>query len=128
MIKMINFLRRREGMSSEAFHAYWLEKHAPLVREVSAVLGVWRYVQSHAERNTLVAAMYAARGNPASPHDGVAELWWDSAEALLAVGTTKDGRDAGRRLKADELNFIDVPHSSAFIVQEHEVIALHGPG
>lgn len=121
MIKLSFCLRRLPELTREQFQDYWLDRHAPLVREVAPALRIRRYVQSHtADIASISAAVEARGGTPA--YDGVAELWWDSVKDIVAVGETKEGRDAGRRLLADERNFIDLAQSSIFYVREHAII------
>jgi hypothetical protein len=56
------------------------------------------------------------------PYDGVAELWWNGIEDIVAAGSTAEGRVAGRKLLEDERCFIDVANSPLFFVQETEII------
>ena len=94
MIKLIYCVRRLPELSREEFQRYWRETHGPLVRERAETLGIKRYVQVH----TLESP--AERGDARQPRqraeifDGVAELWWESAEAF-AAGARR--RRAGRR-------------------------------
>ena len=44
MIKAIYFIKRKPGMTLEAFREYWLKDHAALVLKVP---GLVKYVQSH---------------------------------------------------------------------------------
>lgn len=122
MIKMIFCLRRREGMSLAEFQDYWFNRHAPLVKECAPDLRIRRYVQSHRTDIAELAAAPDARGCVQPPYDGVAELYWDSAEDVAAVGETKAGRDAGRRLLEDEHKFIDLANSPIFWVDAREII------
>ena len=122
MIKMIFCLRRRPEMTQAEFQCYWRDVHAPLVREAAPLLNIRRYVQSHAFDDPRIAPAADARGCDVPPFDGVAELWWDSAEDIVAAGATKAGRDAGRRLLADEANFIAAKESAIFYVEENIVI------
>lgn len=119
---MIFCLRRRPDLSREEFHAYWRDRHAPLVREVAPVLRIQKYVQSHSFDDPRIAAPVAARGASIAAYDGVAELYWDSIEDILAAGESKEARDAGRRLLADEQKFIDLANSPIFWVRENAVI------
>lgn len=118
MIKMMFCLRRLAHLSQDEFQAYWRDHHAPLVQEVAPVLRMRRYVQSHSFHEQVIAASIAARGNEVPPYDGIAELWWDSVEDIVEAGATREGRQAGRRLLADEANFIDLKNSPLFFVRE----------
>jgi uncharacterized protein (TIGR02118 family) len=122
MIKLVYCIRRRADLSPEAFHAYWLERHGPLVREVARALRARRYVQSHTLATPANDALRASRGL-AEPHDGITELWWESAEELAAATATPEGREAGARLLEDERRFIDFARSSLFVTEEHEIFA-----
>jgi hypothetical protein len=67
-------------------------------------------------------ALRASRGGPEA-YDGVAELWWDDAEALAAATTTPDGRAAGLALLEDEQRFIDLARSPLFIATERPIVS-----
>ena len=58
-----------------------------------------------------------------SPYDGVAEVYWDSIDDLVAGGSSREGREAGRALLEDERRFIDLANSVLFYVREHEIVA-----
>jgi|SRR5581483_826073 len=122
MIKIIFCLRRLPSLSREAFHSYWLDKHAPLVREVAPTLRIRRYVQSHTLTDPRIQGAADVRGCGVDAYDGVAELWWDSVEDIMAASSSPEGRTAGRRLLADEKNFIDLANSSLFFARENEVL------
>lgn len=122
MIKLSFALRRLPGMSRAEFQQYWREQHGPLVRELAPLLGIRRYVQLHTADDALNEALRAGRGGP-EPYDGVAELWFDSAEAIQAATATTEGRDAALALLEDERRFIDLGRSPLWIGEEHEVVA-----
>lgn len=122
MIKMMFCLRRLERLTRDEFQDYWLNRHAPLVKAVAPLLRMRKYVQSHSFDDPRIAAPVDARGTVVAPYDGIAELYWDSIEDILAAGQTKEARDAGRSLLADEHNFIDLPNSPIFWVRENSII------
>ena len=114
MIKLIFCLRRLPHMTQEEFQAYWHGTHAALVRQHAPTLHIRRYEQSHTFFDTRIAAPVDARGIAVPPYDGVAELYWDSIEDVVAAGATKEGRAAGRALIEDERRFIDLSASPLF--------------
>lgn len=124
MIKMMFCLRRLPSLSQAEFQSYWRDVHAPLVREAAPLLNIRRYVQNHAFSDPRIAPAVAARGCEVPPYDGIAELWWDSMDAIEAASATKEGRDAGRRLLSDEANFIAAKDSALFYVDEIEALPL----
>lgn len=122
MIKLTFCLRRRADLTLEQFQAYWRDRHAPLVAEVAPLLRIRRYVQSHSFADPRLAGTANARGATVQPYDGVAELFWDSVDDLMAVNDSKDARAAGLRLLEDERNFIDLSQSPLFWVREHHIV------
>ncbi len=120
MIKLVFCLRRRPELSREEFQRYWYDKHAPLVRSFQEVLGIRRYIQVHSLDNPINAAIQASRGAPVE-YDGVAELWYDSLEAMRAT-RSPEATAAGRALLEDERTFIDLANSPLWFAEEKPVI------
>ena len=121
MVKLVFCVRRLPHLSRDDFQTYWRDRHGPLVREAATALGIRRYVQTHTVATALSERLRATRG-AADEFDGVAELWFDSIEAMAAAGGTPEGRAAGRRLLEDERRFIDLPQSPLWLAHEHEVV------
>jgi len=121
MIKLTFCLRRKEGMSRDDFQHYWLNTHGPLVRERAAAIGAVRYQQVHTAYDEANAGLQASRGGPEA-FDGVAELWWESAESLQAHLATEEGRRASAELLEDERRFIDLEQSPLWLADEHPVV------
>jgi uncharacterized protein (TIGR02118 family) len=122
MLTLLFCLRRLPHLSRGEFQRYWIERHGPLVRSHAATLGIRRYVQTHTLEHALNAALQASRGGP-DEYDGVAELWWDSADALAAATATPEGQAAGAALLADERTFIDLARSPLFVATERPIVA-----
>ncbi len=123
MIKIVFCLRRVPTLSPDEFYQYWLENHGPLVRRHAATLRIRRYTQGHTFIDPRIDPAVDARGCRVPPYDGVAEVYWDSVEELVAGASTAEGRAAGRALLEDERRFIDLPNSSLFCVREHQIVA-----
>ena len=121
MIKLVFPLRRLPSLSREEFQRYWFDVHGPLVRSHAEALGIRRYVQVHTLPEAANAAVRASRGAPEA-FDGVAELWYDSLEALAAAVATEEGRAASRALLEDERRFIDHAASPIWFAEEHPII------
>jgi uncharacterized protein (TIGR02118 family) len=122
MIKIVFCLRRRADFSREEFQAYWFTIHAPLVRVHAEALGIRRYVQVHSVDDAISAAIAGPRHSP-EPFDGVAELWLDSLDALIAAGSSQTGRTAAAALLEDERRFIDLERSPLFLAEERVVVS-----
>lgn len=102
MIKMSIGLTRISSLSREEFRDYWLNRHAPLVRSVSDVLGIRRYTQIYPE--------LAESGLPGAENvvfDGVAEIWFDDIETVTVRHMEPAAKRAARKLRDDEAKFID---------------------
>jgi len=125
MVKLVFAIRRRRDVPEEDFHRYWLEEHGPLARRLLESLGARRYVQTHTVQPDLNAALAAGRGT-IEAYDGLAEISWDSLEAMIAASTSEEGLRANETLREDEARFIDFERSSLFLTEEHEIFT--GPG
>jgi uncharacterized protein (TIGR02118 family) len=108
MIKLTFALVRLPHLSREEFQRYWFDKHAPLVASVREVLRIRRYVQLHSLPADVSENLRQARGGPEG-FDGVAQLWWDSFEAM--ANPDPAAAEAGRLLLEDERKFIDLAKS-----------------
>ncbi len=86
--KRLGILRRKEGISHEAFVEHWLKKHAALCVKLP---GLRRYSVNLVERGRF----------PKFDYDGFSELWFDSEEALAAAFASPEGQT----LLADLPNF-----------------------
>ncbi len=118
MIKLIMCLTRKSNLSREEFKDYWMHQHAPFFMQHAKTMGAKKYVQSHTIDSPLNEGFIASRGM-LPEYDGVAEVWFDSEEALMQGMTSPEGEILGANLLKDEKNFIDHSKSTAFIVKEH---------
>ncbi|GGB76813.1 EthD domain-containing protein [Henriciella pelagia] len=121
MIKLTFCLKRLPHLSREEFQAYWRETHAPLVAKHAETLGIVRYVQTHALTHDFNAVMQGSREAP-DMYDGVAELWFESWEALFKAGENPGNAEAGAALLEDERKFIDLANSPLWFNEEHVIV------
>jgi hypothetical protein len=77
-------------------------------------------VQSHTIDTPVNEDMRQSRGM-IQEFDGVAEVWFESEEDMIAAMSPPGGEKLGAALLEDEGNFIDHSKSSAFLVREHEL-------
>ena len=120
MIKVVMAIRRRADVPPEEFHRYWREEHGPLARRLLEPLNLRRYVQTHTLDADVNAQLAATRGT-FEAFDGVAELWWDSLDDMLAAFGSEDGQHANTALAEDEARFIDLERSSLFLAEEQVI-------
>jgi uncharacterized protein (TIGR02118 family) len=123
MLKLVFTLRRREDMTREEFQRYWRDQHAPRVAKHADTLRIKRYVQVHARDTDLDEAVSAQRGTPLRHFDGVAELWWESMDDLMAAYGSEEGQAASQELLEDERRFIDLASSPLWLGEENVVVA-----
>ena len=119
MIRLIFLLRRKPELSLAEFQRYWREEHGPLVASHAQHIGALRYMQVHRMDHALNEPMAVSRGGMEPPYDGVAELWWESEEALAGALATGAGAAAGAALLEDERRFIDLPNSPLWFAHEY---------
>jgi uncharacterized protein (TIGR02118 family) len=120
MIKLTFCLCRLPGLSREAFQDYWFDKHAPLVAQHREALRLRRYVQLHSTTTDLNEAVRAGRAAP-QMYDGVAQLWWERLDDVVAAMSSPQGQAAGLALLEDERKFIDLTRSPLFFGEERVI-------
>ena len=112
MIKVIGLLKRRADLTHEEFSDYWFNKHQPLGERIvpKSALSVG-YVQNH--------AVSIGKGGEA-PFDAVAELVFED-RAGLQRWIEWYNSDAGKELRDDELNFMDVSQRVLIVTDERVI-------
>lgn len=120
LLKMVATTWRKPGMSQEEFTARWSNEHARLVTAHKDAMGFARYVQSHKVASPQIEEFARSRGW-ATPPDGIAELWWESEEALLRAFASEEAARASMILAEDEAVFVDTTRTAAFLSSEYEV-------
>lgn len=106
-------------MTPEDFYSYWLKKHGPLMASVADDLNAVRYVQVHTLDDPANQSMAQARGGMEPVYDGVAEVWFETREALVDAFQSEAGKAAGAALVADEAKFIDLENSPLWLGHEY---------
>ena len=111
MIKLIAFLRRKEGMDPVEFHRHWREVHGPLIRDSRVGSYVVRYEQHHRPLSDY--------DNPiVSDYDGVTVQWFRSREDFYRSIQEPDYAD----VDADMKSFIDESKLVWLLTEDAEVI------
>ena len=120
MIKFVMCLTRRADMTREEFIDYWTHKHGAFFMQNAEIMKAKKYVQSKTIDTPLNEGLRDSRGMQAE-YDGIAEVWFESEQALMEAMSSAEGIQLSEALLKDEGNFIDHAKSCAFIVQEHEL-------
>ena len=105
MLKFASFFRKRPDIGQADFHEYWIGTHAQLVLQMP---GLVRYVQNHPLPGTL---------HESSPFHGVAEVWLESADALIR----EEGSPFWEEVAFQEASFIDPDSQVVLPVDEKAV-------
>lgn len=98
MAKVMIGLIRRDDMTREEFARWWIEDHAPLARQLPGVRRIRFNLPSE------------------GPFDGIAELWFDSAEAISEAYATEIGKAVADDSLAHVADRVRMP------VEEHEIL------
>jgi uncharacterized protein (TIGR02118 family) len=118
MIRLNFALRRLDKLSLADFQRYWREVHGPLVSGVARKLRFRRYMQSHLVEDPLYDGLRTARTGMHEPFDGIASVWFDTREDLVAAFGSEEGKKAAAMLVEDEKRFIDLSRSPIWVSQE----------
>jgi uncharacterized protein (TIGR02118 family) len=106
VVKLVYCISKKKSLTDAEFFQYWRNVHAPIGARIP---GLRKLVQSH--RITVSDDDYQA------DHDGVAELWFDDVESLLAARKTAEWSAS----TADEANFVDHTDVAYLVTEEHVI-------
>ena len=98
-------LNRKPGTTVGDFRRYWREDHVPLVLQLP---GLKRVVCNYVQPTGSEAP---------APCDGMAEDWFESAEAMNAAFSSPQGN----AVVADASRFLDMSNFQMFVVEEVEI-------
>src|ERR1035437_8107285 len=102
MIKQMFLIKRKEGISHNDFRKYYLEHHAPIVKE--AFPEIIKYVIN-----------FIHQGKRGSVYDAITEIYWPNYETLKMI----NGSDTYQKTIApDEKNFISKAGAMIFLAEE----------
>jgi len=106
MIKLVYCITKKAGFTDEEFFHYWENVHGPIGARIPRLR---RRVQSH--------RLTVPGDQRRSDYDGMAELWFDDMEALLAARQSHEWKASTE----DEKNFIDHNKVAYFVSEEHVI-------
>lgn len=112
MIKTIAFLKRKAGLSREAFIHYYETRHAPLILSIAPQICDYR-------RNFLIheGAIIPA-GAATADFDVVTELWFPDEAAFAAAMAAFTDPENAQRIAADEAHVFDRAYTRFYTVEE----------
>jgi uncharacterized protein (TIGR02118 family) len=107
MIKVLYCISKKPGLTDQQFFDYWKNVHGPIGARIP---GLRRLVQSH--RVSISGDKFR------SDYDGMAELWFDDVESLLAARQSPEWKASTE----DEANFMDHRKVAYFVSEEHVIL------
>lgn len=107
MIKLVYCIRKKAGLSDEEFFHYWESVHGPIG---ACIPHLRKLVQSH--------RILIPGDSRAPDFDGMAELWFDDMESLLAARKSAEWKASTE----DEANFVDQNKVAYFISHERIIL------
>lgn len=116
-VALVVCIKRKAGMSAEAFSRHWRDVHAPLIRACRPFARhLVRYTQHHlADQNSPVARMFGISG----AYDGVAVLEFADMDAMAQAFAEPAYLE---QVRPDEFNFVDLEHGLCFLTEPFSVI------
>lgn len=118
MTTLIVCIKRKPGLSHEAFTAYWQDKHGPLLRRCTDFTRHLRSYTQHAltDRDSPIARLFGVSGE----YDGVAVLDFKNSAAMeQAFAEPAYLAD----VQPDEGNFVDLENCQSFLTRANPVVA-----
>ncbi|MBN1176932.1 MAG: EthD domain-containing protein [Dehalococcoidales bacterium] len=112
MIKFINLVKRKQGISRPEFYKYWQETHGPFVARHIPLMR--RYVQNH--------FIDVPGMDTDAEHDGIIEVWYDDIEAMeksLAWGRTPEAKESG--IMEDWAKIADMSPPTIWVAEGHVI-------
>lgn len=111
-VTLVVCVRRKAGMSREAFSRYYRDTHAPLIRSASGFSRhLIDYVQHHAlGPEAPISDLFGAGGD----YDAVAALTFASVEAMRSAFEEPDYLNI---VRLDEPNFVDLGNCLSFVTK-----------
>jgi len=112
MVKLIILVKKKTDMDLDEFHTYWRNNHGGLYKTMPALK---KYVRKYNQCHTLPEAYK----RNAAPYDGVAELWFDSYDA---IDQFLEDPDYMAKVRPDEKKFCDFESLVFFATSEEPMI------
>jgi uncharacterized protein (TIGR02118 family) len=107
MIKLVYCINKKAGLTDEEFFRHWENVHGPIGARIPQL------------RKLVQSQRLTAPGDKRRPdYDGMAELWFDDMEALLAARQSAEWKASSE----DEANFIDHNRVAYFVSEERVLL------
>jgi len=116
MIKFVQCVRRKPGMSKQDFREHWLAYRSKVqaIAEASGAIGCVLSSALAVEQNLEIMQ---SRGTKA-PYDGLLEMWWEHGNDIVAYLDSGVGDQLIDDLRRAQEAFMDLPNSTFFFAAE----------
>jgi hypothetical protein len=118
MIKFVQCIRRKRGLTKQEFRDQWVE-YGNKVKAVADASDASRTVLSVALAMEQNLEIMQTRGTKA-PYDGMVELWWDRGNDVVAFLDSGAGDKILDDLRHAQEAFMDLPNCTFFFASEEE--------
>jgi hypothetical protein len=116
MVKLVCFLKRKDGLTREEFYEHWEQRHAPLILDTPELA---RHIIRYEQHRRVPEPEWC--GTPG--YDGITVQWLASVDAFLAF--TQEPKYA-ELIDPDEGRFLD-RDAFVWMITEEPLVPLAGP-
>jgi hypothetical protein len=116
MIRFIQCVRRKQGLSVDEFRRQWQGYHQAY-HELALASGARRIAVGFGLTIPYNHVIQETRGT-LDPFDAVLEIWWESGAAIGAIENRPDIQQAIAAIRALQPEFMDLQGSSFFFASE----------
>jgi len=116
MIKFIQCVRRKPGLSKQEFREEWL-RYGELVKEIAGASQAVRRIMSTSLQVDQNLDIMQSRGTKA-PYDGMVEIWWEQGAGVVAFMQTSVAHEMIDGLRRSQEKFMDLPNSTFFFASD----------
>jgi hypothetical protein len=118
MIKFVQCIRRKHGLSKQEFREAWVA-YGEEVKAVAEASDAMRTVFSMALPVEQNLDIMQSRGTKA-PYDGMVEVWWERDNDIVAFLHSGAGDKVIDDLRRAQEAFMDLPNCTFFFASEEE--------
>ncbi|MBS7707835.1 EthD domain-containing protein [Chelatococcus asaccharovorans] len=122
MIKITYSIFARPDVPEGQIRTLWMDEHRALLQRRARARGIVRYVQTLRSPSPIELKIARARGVAFEAPSGMAELYWESIEALETSFERPEAIAAYRELLEDEKGFTARSVASPWIGTQRQVI------
>jgi hypothetical protein len=116
MIKFIQCVRRRQGLSKQEFADHWSE-YGKTVKAIARASNSTRCALSRSLAVEQNLEIIQDRGTK-SPYDGMVEIWWERGNDVVAFLDSGSGDQLIDELRRKQEAFMDLPNCTFFFASE----------